>query len=57
MVKKESLEQTAITALRECLEKIPFLQFDRIESPRTNSEGEIQVEVRIQGIHDCCWRK
>lgn len=48
-MKKEPIEQTAITALQECLEKIPFLQIDRIESPKANSGIDIQVEVRVQG--------
>ena len=44
-MKKEPIEQTAITALQECLERIPFLQVDRIESPG----ADIQVQMRVQG--------
>ncbi len=48
-MKNEPIEQAAITALQECLEKIPFLKIDRIESPKANNGSNIQVEVRIQG--------
>ncbi len=48
-MKKEPIEQTAITALQGCLEKIPFLQIDRIESPKANKGGDIQIEIRVQG--------
>jgi len=48
-MKKEPIQQTAITALQECLVKIPFLQIDRIESPKAKSGIDIQVEVRVQG--------
>ena len=48
-MKKEPIEQAAITALQGCLEKIPFLQIDRIESPKANNGSDIQVEVHVQG--------
>lgn len=47
-MKKQPIEQTAITALQECLEKIPFLQIHRIESPKANNGGNIQIDARVQ---------
>jgi hypothetical protein len=48
-MKIELLEQPSITTLQECLEKIPFLQIDRIESSKANSGNVVQVEVRVKG--------
>jgi hypothetical protein len=47
-MKKESIEQTAITVLQECLEKIPFLQIDPLRSLQAKNGSEIQVKVRVQ---------
>ena len=44
-MKDQLLEQAALNVLQECLERIPFLQIDRIESPG----ADIQVQVRVQG--------
>ena len=44
-MKDQLLEQAALNVLQECLERIPFLQVDRIESPG----ADIQVQVRVQG--------
>lgn len=43
-MKYPSIEQAAMNALREGLERIPFLQIDRIEG----SGADIQAEVRIR---------
>lgn len=43
-MKDQLLEQAALSVLQECLERIPFLQIDRIESPG----ADIQVQVRVQ---------
>ncbi len=48
-MKIKPIEQAAITALQECLEKIPFLQMGRIENPNTNLGSEIRIEIRAQG--------
>ena len=50
-MKKQSLEQKAINALRECLEGIPFLQVDRIES----IGADIRANVHIQGQTRMLW--
>lgn len=48
-MKEPSLEQTATAALRACLEEIPFLQLDRIESsmPVPDGGADLQAWLRI----------
>ena len=48
-MKYQSLEQTAIIALQECLARIPFLQIDQVEQSEPNSGTDLQVQVRVQG--------
>lgn len=48
-MKSQFQVQTALTTLQECLEKVPFLEIDRIENPEGNNENNIQVVIRIQG--------
>jgi hypothetical protein len=48
IVKHQSIEQVALTALKECLEKVPFLQFDRIERSELDNQADFLVQVRIQ---------
>ena len=46
-MKNQSIEQVALTALKECLEKVPFLQIDRIELSEFD-QADFLVQVRIQ---------
>ncbi len=48
MVKYQSIKQTAQTALKECLEKVPFLQIDRIELSELDNQADFLVKVSIQ---------
>lgn len=49
MVKIQSLNQTAITTLKKCLESVPFLQIDRVEQSGSDSNVKLQVWIRVQG--------
>lgn len=49
IVKNQTLDQNAINALQECLERVPFLQIDRIEQYEGDSGMDFQVWVRAQG--------
>jgi len=51
IVNETSLEQKAISALRQCLEGIPFLQIDRIESAGV----EFRVDVTVRGQTRMLW--
>lgn len=48
IVKNDSLEQTAIATLKDLLEKIPFLQIERVEWPRQINKPDYRVSVRFQ---------
>ena len=47
-MKNPSIEQVALTALKDCLEKVPFLQIDRIEHSELDNQTDFLVQVRIQ---------
>jgi len=47
-VKNQSIEQVAITALKESLEKVPFLQIERTEFSKLGSGVDFFVWIRIQ---------
>lgn len=47
-MKEQNLEQIALIALKECLEKVPFLQIDRVEPYQTERGADFQIRVRIQ---------
>lgn len=48
-MKVQAFEQSALTALRECLEKAPFLQIDSIERVRPVEGVDFQILIRVQG--------
>jgi len=48
IVKDQSLEQAALTTLKECLDKVPFLQIERIERSKLDYGVDLQVWARIQ---------
>lgn len=48
IVKYQSIEQAALTALKECLERVPFLQIDRIELSELDNQADFLVQLRIQ---------
>ena len=48
IVKYQSIKQIAQTALKECLEKVPFLQIDRIELSELDTQADFLVQVSIQ---------
>lgn len=47
-MKYQSIEQTARTALKKCLEKVPFLQIERGELFELDNSADLLVQVRIQ---------
>jgi len=48
IVKYQSIEQVALTVLKECLERVPFLQIDRIELSELDNQADFWLQVRIQ---------
>ena len=47
-MKEQAVEQSALSALRECLEKVPFLQIDRIDRSGLGNGGDFRVWLRVQ---------
>jgi hypothetical protein len=47
-MKEQTIEQSARSALQECLEKVPFLQFEAIESSNLETGIDLQATVRVQ---------
>ena len=48
-MKISAAEETAFTTFQICLEKIFFVQIDRIEPTGVNLGADFQVWVRVQG--------
>ncbi len=48
-MKKESVDQEAISALQECLRQVPFLRIEQIASLNAANKADFMVQVRIQG--------
>jgi hypothetical protein len=48
-VKYQPIEQAARIALKECLEKVPFVQIERVELFELDNRADLEVQVHIQG--------
>jgi len=48
-MKDKNVKQAALSTLKECLEKVSFLQIERIELPELDNGSDLLVRVRVQG--------
>ena len=47
-MKEQTIRQSACTALREYLEKVPFLRFEAIENLKANNGVDFLATLRVQ---------